>query len=93
MNSDKSPPQAILANSWQHIPHILRKSIELLIKLQIRAIMVGGQPFMYDPVPKETSQHPYHSFNPKAVSRASLTPEPTKPKQDGPLVSFNQHPE
>lgn len=48
---------------------------------------------MYDAVPKQTTQHPYNDFDPKAVSRASLTPKAPRPKQDGPLVSFNQHPE
>jgi hypothetical protein len=55
--------------------------------------MGAGQPFMYDAVPKETSRHPYNSFDPKAVSRASLATKASKPKSDGPLVSFNQHPE
>lgn len=48
---------------------------------------------MYDAVPKETSQRPYSSFDPKAVSRASLAPKAPRPKQEGPLISFNQHPE
>jgi len=55
--------------------------------------MGAGQPFMYDAVPKDRSTHSYSSFDPRAVSRASLTPKPEKPKQDGPLISFNQHPE
>ena len=50
------------------------------------------QPFLYDAV-KTDSRSPYSDFDPKAVSRASLTPKAPRPKQDGPLVSFNQHPE
>ncbi|TAQ91003.1 hypothetical protein B7494_g594 [Chlorociboria aeruginascens] len=44
-------------------------------------------PFLYDPVRNESS------FDPKAVSRASLTPKPRRVKQEGPLISFNQHPD
>ncbi|PQE29109.1 P-loop containing nucleoside triphosphate hydrolase protein [Rutstroemia sp. NJR-2017a BBW] len=45
-------------------------------------------PFLYDPVRTD------YSFDPKAVSRASLSPPAPRPKRpDGPLVSFNQHPD
>lgn len=50
-------------------------------------------PFLYDAVKSESSRTPYNNFDPKAVSRASLTPKPPRPKQDGPLISFNQHPD
>lgn len=50
-------------------------------------------PFLYDAVKPENSRSPYSKYDPKAVSRASLTPRPQKPKQDGPLISFNKHPE
>jgi hypothetical protein len=50
------------------------------------------QPFLYDAV-KHDNSLPYNSFDPKAVSRASLTPKPPRPKHEGPLISFNQHPE
>lgn len=37
---------------------------------------------------------PRSSFDPKAVTRASWEPKPPpSPKKDGPLVSFNRHPE
>lgn len=49
-------------------------------------------PFLYDPVKQDVSR-PYNDFDPKAVTRASRTPKPPKPKQEGPLISFNQHPE
>jgi hypothetical protein len=49
-------------------------------------------PFLYDAV-KADSRNPHTEFDPKAVSRASFTPKAPRPKQDGPLISFNQHPE
>jgi hypothetical protein len=49
-------------------------------------------PFLYDPV-KQDSSRPYRDFDPRAVTRASLTPKAPKPKHEGPLISFNQHPE
>lgn len=36
---------------------------------------------------------PQMPFDPKAVTRASWEPKPIKPKQDGPLMQFNRHPE
>ncbi|QSZ32775.1 hypothetical protein DSL72_002354 [Monilinia vaccinii-corymbosi] len=45
-------------------------------------------PFLYEPVKIDWS------FDPKAVSRASLSPPAPRPKRpDGPLVSFNAHPD
>ncbi|KAG4029984.1 hypothetical protein MFRU_013g00080 [Monilinia fructicola] len=45
-------------------------------------------PFLYDPVKTDWS------FDPKAVSRASLSPPAPRPKRpDGPLVNFNAHPD
>ncbi|KAL3418355.1 hypothetical protein PVAG01_10071 [Phlyctema vagabunda] len=49
-------------------------------------------PFLYDPTPRDT-RRPYSTFDPKAVSRASLSPRAPRPKQEGPLISFNQHPD
>jgi hypothetical protein len=49
-------------------------------------------PFMYRPVKSDKSTLSSH-FDPKAVSRASFDPSPSRPKQQGPLISFNQHPE
>lgn len=50
-------------------------------------------PFLYDAVKKDTTRYSYKEFDPKAVSRASMQSQPPKPKKDGPLVSFNKHPE
>ncbi|KFY03469.1 hypothetical protein O988_01447 [Pseudogymnoascus sp. VKM F-3808] len=50
-------------------------------------------PFIYDSVKKDTTRHSYKDFDPKAVSRASMQSQPQKPKKDGPLVSFNKHPD
>ncbi|KAI5920249.1 hypothetical protein F4810DRAFT_447627 [Camillea tinctor] len=51
-----------------------------------------NQPFMYD-APRGDSRSPERKFDPKAVTRASWEPQPKKPKKDGPLVSFNRHPD
>lgn len=55
--------------------------------------MGAEQPYLYNPVVREDVNRPYTNFDPKAVSRASFAPNPPRPKKDGPLVSFNQHPE
>ena len=55
---------------------------------------MGSQPpFLYNVVNPESPRNPYNSFDPKAVSRASLTPKAPRTKQNGPLISFNKHPE
>jgi hypothetical protein len=53
------------------------------------------QPFMYQPVEDQNERLPYKEFDPKAVTRASMQPRPQKKKkkQEGPLLSFNRHPE
>lgn len=57
---------------------------------------MGGseQPYMYTP---QRTVYPYSQFNPKAATQAahkSLEDEKKeKPKQDGPLINFNQHPD
>jgi hypothetical protein len=50
-------------------------------------------PFLYDPVKTGGINATYSDFDPKAVTRAANTPRAPRPKRDGPLVSFNQHPE
>ncbi|KAK3323582.1 hypothetical protein B0T19DRAFT_443068 [Cercophora scortea] len=54
---------------------------------------VSGQPFTYAAVRLDDSRFPASKFDPKAVTRASWEPKPQKPKPDGPLVSFNRHPD
>lgn len=56
--------------------------------------MVATQPpFMYQAVKKDDDRFPTTPFDPKAVTRASWEAKKLKPKPDGPLVSFNRHPE
>ena len=50
-------------------------------------------PYLYDPVNSDGSRSPYKEFDPKAVTRASQEPKPRRPQHEGPLVSFNEHPE
>ena len=51
-------------------------------------------PFIYDKPATYTFGAPTdRGYNPKAVTHASWSPKPQRPKQDGPLVDFNKHPD
>ncbi|KAL9057538.1 MAG: hypothetical protein Q9162_002270 [Coniocarpon cinnabarinum] len=51
------------------------------------------QPYLYYNQ-KDQYSDPFSSgFDPKAVTRASWTPAPPKPKHEGPLINFNRHPD
>ncbi|KAI5466546.1 hypothetical protein BGZ63DRAFT_368838 [Mariannaea sp. PMI_226] len=56
---------------------------------------MGGahQPFMYSAVQRNDSRFPEIVFDPKAVTRASWEPQKPKVQPNGPLVSFNRHPD
>jgi hypothetical protein len=53
----------------------------------------SDQPYLYSAPAPYAPWDPYHGFNPKVVSQASLAPKPTMPKQEGPLINFNRHPD
>lgn len=53
--------------------------------------MGAEQPYLYDP-PSRNGYAQAH-FNPRAYSQASLQPAQPRPKQEGPLVDFNKHPD
>ena len=55
--------------------------------------MGAHQPYLYEAEKFSDQRFPTSTFDPKAVTRASWEPKPQKPKQDGPLISFNRHPE
>jgi hypothetical protein len=56
--------------------------------------MGGSQPpFMYQSISRDDEKFPAVKFDPKAITRASYDSKKPKPKPDGPLVSFNRHPE
>lgn len=57
--------------------------------------MGNGQPYLYDPPSRYSNVDPFNGgFNPKAVTMASYnTPPKQKPKQEGPLLNFNRHPD
>ncbi|KAK8105941.1 hypothetical protein PG999_009300 [Apiospora kogelbergensis] len=50
------------------------------------------QPFLYD-MDARDSRFPIKEFDPKAITRQSWEVKPKPVKQDGPLVSFNRHPD
>ena len=54
----------------------------------------SNPPYLYTP---ERTVYPYSSFNPKAVTEASIKKaedsKRARPKQDGPLINFNAHPD
>ncbi|KAF1811802.1 hypothetical protein P152DRAFT_459278 [Eremomyces bilateralis CBS 781.70] len=51
------------------------------------------QPYLYGPT-NSSFDLPSKPFDPKAVTRASyVSAPPPKPKQDGPLINFNKHPD
>lgn len=57
---------------------------------------MGGfdQPYLYDSDRRDSRTAPTRGFDPKAITRASWEPKPKEmSKKDGPLVSFNKHPE
>ena len=53
-------------------------------------------PYLYQPTSQQIT-YPYSDFNPKAVSEASyarsLAASQPRPKREGPLINFNQHPD
>ncbi|KAI9799545.1 MAG: hypothetical protein M1825_004471 [Sarcosagium campestre] len=53
--------------------------------------MGAEAPFLYDPPSRYSAS--YSEFNPKSVTQASLQPVQPRPKQEGPLVNFNKHPD
>ncbi|KAI1386273.1 uncharacterized protein F4822DRAFT_409509 [Hypoxylon trugodes] len=54
--------------------------------------MGAHQPYMYDS-DRRDSTLPEKPFDPKAITRASWEPQPKKPKQKGPFLAFNRHPD
>ncbi|KAF7509418.1 hypothetical protein GJ744_007981 [Endocarpon pusillum] len=51
-------------------------------------------PFIYDHPSRYSFNGPTdRGFNPKAATQASWSPPVSKPKQDGPLLNFNKHPD
>lgn len=54
---------------------------------------MGGAapPFLYGA--NTNNRSPDRGFNPKVVTQASWSPRQPRPKQKGPLVNFNQHPD
>ncbi|CAK7222386.1 hypothetical protein SCUCBS95973_004820 [Sporothrix curviconia] len=54
--------------------------------------MGAQQPFLYE-AQRSSAIFPEKPFDPKAVTRASWQPKPVKPKQEGPLLQLNRHPD
>ncbi|KAK7956830.1 uncharacterized protein PG986_006052 [Apiospora aurea] len=54
--------------------------------------MGAQQPYLYD-LDQRDYRFPVKEFDPKVITRQSWEVKPPKPKQEGPLVSFNRHPD
>lgn len=87
-------PQFSLVEVFPISPYIPRFGPRLV------AAMGHGseQPYIYDPPANRKIAYPYSDFNPKAVTQASYARLSTistdsKPKREGPLINFNQHPD
>lgn len=56
----------------------------------------SDSPYIYDPPAQRKVAYPYSDFNPKAYTEASyarsVASQP-RPKQEGPLINFNRHPD
>ncbi|KAF7559451.1 hypothetical protein G7046_g4696 [Stylonectria norvegica] len=55
--------------------------------------MVAPRPLVQISGQSRDARFPQPQFDPKAFTRASWEPSVRKPKPDGPLVSFNRHPD
>lgn len=59
--------------------------------------MGADAPYLYDAPSHRPISYPYSDFNPKAVTQASyeasIAASRPKPKQEGPLINFNRHPD
>lgn len=75
---------------WRRIP-----SSRLQVCYCEHSVSMGVEPpFIYDHPSRYSFNGPTdRGFNPKAATQASWVPPVSKPKQDGPLVNFNKHPD
>ena len=90
-----------ILHSLQHCLEISSAILSLSLAITHTFAIMGGdsdsqQPYIYEPQNRRVA-YPYSDFNPKAVTHASYQKlqnnSPTKQKQDGPLINFNQHPD
>ncbi len=72
-----------------------RAAFHLLVSQTRHIATMGGvdQPFLYSTEAHIDARFPQPRFDPKAVTRASWENKPLPPRQDGPLLPFNRHPE
>lgn len=53
-------------------------------------------PYLYTAPTRQSVADPYYNFDPKAVTRSSYAASfasTQRPKQEGPLINFNKHPD
>ena len=82
------------------VPRLVRLGFELVTAIRPTAIftMVGiTPPYLFSPVSQQ-DRDPAYNFDPKAVTRASYysiasSTSTPPPKQHGPLIDFNRHPD
>ncbi|KIW14460.1 hypothetical protein PV08_07244 [Exophiala spinifera] len=83
------------------VPHPSAQLLHIPVSVDISrspAFLLGKMgvepPFIYDRPSTYTFGGPtQRGFNPKAATQASWAPKPAKPKQEGPLIDFNKHPD
>ena len=96
-NTNYSPPlnepQLFHFQRTKPCPRLSFLSLSFQIDSLKQPTMGGGQPYLYGAPSRYNEWDPYNGFNPKAVSQASLASKPRVPKQDGPLINFNRHPD
>jgi hypothetical protein len=82
-------------NYRPHIPTKLRRILPSHLHLLSKLVIMGVEPpFIYDHPSRYSFNGPTEKgFNPKAATQASWSPPKEKPKQDGPLLNFNKHPD
>lgn len=95
--SNPGPDQILLAFHTSHWHTSLIACPSLQEAPTTHTMGAGHAPYLYDPPSRRQIAYPYSDFDPKAVTRASWisAAESTmsKPKQEGPLIDFNRHPD
>lgn len=79
------------------LPSLLSLSAYLTSILPTLVARMPEPPYLYSAPARRQIAYPYSDFDPKAVTRASwdraTQASKPRPKQEGPLIDFNKHPD